>query len=284
MHRGVEHHERGVGGCLGGERGESLVEVARHDARRVGGGDARGRLQPVRRSSCSGQMSASSQARSSVRVTSSGLRSMPGAPDDLGQAIGHGHRPRDGAVEHDLARPVGRIELRMPRIPVAVAVGVQAQTGGCPDLEQRDGPVDAGECRNVQCAARGLVRLRGVGKGGGTHFGPVRVQPVAEELVRRRRGAPMEACRREHEVRLPLRGRQLVDEGDRARVIRHSERPCLVRGGHSPRLDLGERSISLGGGSVGVDAGAHTAHRTAAAVGGQRRAGDPTRTGGRTVR
>ena len=86
----MEHDERRIGGRLGGERGESLVEVARDDA-------SAGR---PRRCAAAGSQSGAPVVvfGPDERVEPGEVVGVPhverveidaGAPDDLGQAIGH---------------------------------------------------------------------------------------------------------------------------------------------------------------------------------------------------
>ena len=95
-----------------------------------------------RRSSCSGQTIVSSQRTASSSVTSTGERSMPARQTTGAKAHG-GMSP---VVAHSSNGPsdVGLLRAAVGKLPADdVAVGIEAEPGAGPDLQQSQGPAPA---------------------------------------------------------------------------------------------------------------------------------------------
>ena len=222
-------------GRLGGERrAAASFRSPRDDARRVGrrdrGGGAQSRtailvLGPDQRLEPRDVVGTSHVERVEVDAA---------APHDLGQPLGHRHRPVDRAVEHHLARAVDGVELRVPRVPVAVPVGIEAEARRMPRPRaarsaprSRRAPGRAGRIARPRSSAwrgvRAVARTSSQcwwSQSRNRWYGPI--------------GDALEPRGREHQVRLPLRRGELVDERDRGGIAGHAVRPVLVAGRHAP--------------------------------------------------
>lgn len=121
-------------------------------------------------------------------------------------------------------------------VPVAEAIGIQAQARGRADLDEGQGSVELVENREKRCGSTRFVGLGGPCQCGFLHCGPVFQHPLAERgVVGERRADMSRSC--EDEVGLSLALREVVDHVQHRWIVGDVCGQRLVGGGETVRFE-----------------------------------------------
>ena len=195
-----------------------------------------------RRSSCSGQIKAFSQAASSSDMTSSGLRSRPARQTMRGGATGSDTGPVAAQRKTGAPGLAGR-NAGVPPI-VAVAVGQQAKAGRRAHFDQGKGLRQRRQQRQQDGAARGLVGLGGAPQ----HRGAKLVGAACDQVGQQRDiGRPPgdQGCGTQKQVRLASRRRKFAQEAQDIGQLGDVPRQALIVRRDSPGLVGRESAIAI---------------------------------------
>ena len=261
--------------CERGELGERapLGGITAHEERRVGRRDVQRRIDPRRAT----VLPRPHQAQEEAPVV--GIRGVERSevdartPDDVRHP--QGRIAGDRGMEDDRGRALPRVEVWSPAVPVRVAVGVQAQAGARPDLEQGDRAVDTAQRRQQRRAPQRLVRLQAAGRALRDDLIGVGRHPIRPLGVRALRSA-QHARHGEHQRRLAMRRRDAAEDRGHRAIGGHSRGPLGVQVRSARGLVAREASVAVG--DLGGDGGGGI-HRPILAVNPQA-TGSPAATSG----